>query len=201
MVVGTMSAQSYILSGGREVKCDAPVRATRDLKFQALAKRTETRAVVLHWTGGRGLAPQVYRTLQARGLSVHFCVEPDGTVWQFADCDRRCSHAGTANGWSVGLELVNPAGPVADGGRALETSTIHGHTFQHASFTAAQTRSALAVTRAICGAWGVPYAARAGETVMGAKELGEFRGVLGHYELSMAKRDPGRRILELVNAS
>lgn len=195
---------SYILSRGVEVECAAPVRATRDYKFQALGHRAETRAVVLHWTGGRRGAAGVFETLRERGLSVHFVVEADGTVWQFADCDRRCSHAGAANGWSIGVEIVNPAGPELSAkdtaaGRTITECTIRGRLVRHASFTAPQTRSALALTRAVCAAWGLPLRARAGEGTATAQELSEFRGVLGHYEISDQKTDPGRGILDLVN--
>jgi N-acetyl-anhydromuramyl-L-alanine amidase AmpD len=195
---------SYILSRGFEVECEAPVRATRDFKFQALGRRAETRAVVLHWTGGRRGAAGVFETLRERGLSVHFVVEADGTVWQFADCDRRCSHAGPANGWSIGIEIVNPAGATLSAkdsadGRTVAECSIRGRRVRHASFTAAQTRSALALTRAVCAAWGLPFRARAGEGTATARELADFRGVLGHYEISDQKTDPGRGILDLVN--
>lgn len=196
-----MGAVSAILVAGREVACDAVVRAHNSMRFSALARRTETRAVLLHWTGGRGLAPQVFRTLQERGLSVHFCVEPDGTVWQYADAALRCAHAGVANSWSAGLEIVNPATPAAAPGRALESDVIHGHRIHYAGFTELQTAAALAVTRSLCGAFGLPYVARAGHDLMSNEEMLSFRGVLGHYEVSSAKRDPGRRILERVNAS
>jgi N-acetyl-anhydromuramyl-L-alanine amidase AmpD len=49
-----------------------------------------------------------------RGLSVHFMLDIDGTIYQTLDVKERAWHAGTANDRSVGIEIANigayPAG-------------------------------------------------------------------------------------------
>lgn len=221
---------SYILVSGREVACDAPVILWEQsgLRFDALGKRTETRAVIIHHTGGVGMAPQVFRTLKTRtdkrgkllGLSVHFCIEPNGNVYQFADADRRCAHAGSVddrngdgiqlsgNACSIGIEVVNPASMMASTRgirRALVREEIHGVEQVATAFTAEQVASTLALTRTLCAAYGLPLeVAMDGEdvlsTVMPEHEFKNFRGVLGHLHLTTRKRDPGLAILRSIAA-
>lgn len=197
-----MGTLNRIMVGGSEVACDATVVIDPRYQFPALGRRTETRAVVLHWTGGRGLASQVHRTLVQRNLSVHFCIDPDGGVYQYADAALRCSHAGLANAWSIGIEIVNPATPGSTGElvpRALETETIHGLRAKHSAFTGAQVAAALTLTSACCKAYGLPVRSPDHAGVLSLAELAGFRGVLGHLHISQHKRDPGLSILRAVN--
>lgn len=61
----------------------------------------------IHWTGGEGDSERVIRTLKARGLSVQFIVEKDGTIVQTADLMTRCAHIGTpGNDRFLGVETV-----------------------------------------------------------------------------------------------
>lgn len=197
-----------ILVDGREVTVSAVVRADRKLKFSALAKRTETRCVVLHHTGGSGLASQVHRTLTERALSVHFLIEPDGTIWQYADAAQRCAHAAGANPWSVGVEIVNPAREIQvgnDAPRQVVVESIHGHDVRHTTFTADQVRSALALTEALCKAYGLPHdvpmdSGDVAARVLSKAELETFRGVLGHLHLTERKTDPGLAVLRAIVA-
>ena len=111
-----------IVAGGRFVRVPGlrVVGLGEGPAFFALGRRASTTAVVLHWTGGVGDPKQVYRTLRARGVSVHFCVGADAVVYQYADADRRCAHAGqvddsdcdgrqlSANATTIGIEIVSP---------------------------------------------------------------------------------------------
>jgi N-acetyl-anhydromuramyl-L-alanine amidase AmpD len=190
-----------VLVDSREVPC--AVRVDRDpaLRFEALARRTETRAVVLHWTGGSGLAPQVFRTLQQRKLSVHFCVEPSGRVVQYADASLRCAHAGAANGWSIGVEIVNPASPAKTTGQRQVAETIHGKRVRYGAFTDAQLAATLDLTEALCRAYGLPLSAPSATTALSPSELRTVRGVLGHLHITRAKLDPGLEVLRFVTGA
>lgn len=42
-----------------------------------------------------------------RGLSVHFMLDVDGTIYQTLDLKERARHAGTANDRSIGVEIAN----------------------------------------------------------------------------------------------
>ena len=47
-----------------------------------------------------------------RGLSVHFMLDLDGTIYQACDLKERARHAGLANDRSIGIEIAHP-GPVS----------------------------------------------------------------------------------------
>jgi len=198
----------FVLVDGREVRCEARVRSDHAFKFTGLAKREQTRCVVLHWTGGFRGGPAVFRTLLQRKLSVHFNIDADGTIWQFCDASMRCSHATGANSWSVGIEMSNPAqqGHVAgDAPRAVVVENIHGNDLQHTTFTAEQMSAALALTQTLCKAYGLPLAVPMDgndvlSTAAKAGELDVFRGVVGHLHLTRRKVDPGLAILRAVAA-
>jgi len=197
-----------VLVDGREARCEARVRSDHAFKFSGLAQRDTTRAVCLHWTGGRRGGPAVFRTLKQRGLSVQFCVDADGQIWQFCDASMRCSHATGANSWSCGVEIVNPAqsGQTAgDAPRVVVVERIHGHDTQHTTFTAEQVTAVLALTETLCKAYGLPLAVPMdgrGVLATAAKSnlLDGFRGVIGHLHLTRRKNDPGLAILRAVAA-
>ncbi len=62
---------------------------------------------MFHHTGGDGDgAKRVFNTLHnQRGLSVHFVIDDDGTVFQFLDPFAKAWHAGSHNNCSIGVEL------------------------------------------------------------------------------------------------
>lgn len=56
-----------------------------------------------------GTSRQCFKILQdARGLSVHFMLDIDGTIYQTLDVKERAWHARSANARSVGIEIANP---------------------------------------------------------------------------------------------
>ncbi len=55
-----------------------------------------------------GTSRRCFGVLQdLRGLSVHFMLDVDGTIYQTLDLKERAWHAGTANDRSVGIEIAN----------------------------------------------------------------------------------------------
>ncbi|MCZ6807358.1 MAG: N-acetylmuramoyl-L-alanine amidase [Deltaproteobacteria bacterium] len=66
--------------------------------------RRPIRCFVNHWdatTSARACA----RALEDRGLSVHFCLDNDGTIYQLVDMQHIAWHARGLNTWSVGVEI------------------------------------------------------------------------------------------------
>lgn len=190
------------------------------LSFRGLRAREDTRYIVLHWTAGVGLARQVFATLARKRLSVHFVVEPDGTVYQFAETDRLCQHAGkiddgdgdghqaSGNRYSIGIEIVNPANTMVLA-RGVERQAIreviHGQERIYSSFTSAQVVAVLELVEHLCGEWRLPMVvpmlgSDVLSTVMGEAAFADFRGVLGHLHLTMSKSDPGLAVLRAVHA-
>jgi N-acetyl-anhydromuramyl-L-alanine amidase AmpD len=62
--------------------------------------------VVLHFDAC-GTSRECFRILELRGLSAHFLIDLDGTIYQILDVKERAWHATTANHRSVGIELAN----------------------------------------------------------------------------------------------
>jgi N-acetyl-anhydromuramyl-L-alanine amidase AmpD len=62
---------------------------------------------VLHYDAS-GTSRQCYRTLHdERGLSIHFLLDLDGTIYQTLDVQERAWHATKANDRSIGIEIAN----------------------------------------------------------------------------------------------
>jgi N-acetyl-anhydromuramyl-L-alanine amidase AmpD len=187
---------------GREVR----VWTETGLAFPALGKRTETRSICLHHTGGEGDATQVHRVLTGRRLSVQFFIDHLGIITQFCDASDRASHAGSANGWSCGIELQNRANAnaVQKGiKREVLLERIHGIQAKRTTFLPEQMASALALVEALCKAYGLPEEVpMAGSDVAATVVPGieRHRGVIGHLHLKQSKVDPGLAILRAVAA-
>jgi N-acetyl-anhydromuramyl-L-alanine amidase AmpD len=80
--------------------------------LRALARTVDL--FVLHYDAA-GTSRQCFKTLHdRRGLSVHFLLDLDGTLYQTLDLRERAWHAGAANDRSVGVEIAN-VGAYADG--------------------------------------------------------------------------------------
>ncbi|MBX3389400.1 MAG: N-acetylmuramoyl-L-alanine amidase [Phycisphaeraceae bacterium] len=63
--------------------------------------------IVLHYDAS-GTSRQCFRTLHdVRGLSIHFMVDLDGTIYQTLDVKERAWHATKSNSRSIGIEIAN----------------------------------------------------------------------------------------------
>jgi N-acetyl-anhydromuramyl-L-alanine amidase AmpD len=199
----------HLVVAGVELPVDVPV--VHDLAFEpgscGARRRTAPCTLgVLHWTGGEGSGEQVHRVLAARGLSIHFCVDPEGTIYQYADPARvACAHAGRgANDLSWGVEVScygftvggRPPPVVARDREEYET-TIHGRRARVADFRPAQYAALDVLCDVLSGTLGIPRAVWPGpaERVPWAR-LKAFHGIVGHMHISTRKLDPGTRPLE-----
>ncbi len=93
-----------------------------------------------------------YETLQQRGLSVHFILDDDGTIYQTLDLRERAYHIGGNNAMSVGVEIDSraSAGKYPDaydeahqrkykvGPRRVKYDTIHGERMKGFDYSDAQ---------------------------------------------------------------
>lgn len=141
-------------------------------------RKAPPRAFVWHWTGGGNPAETVCRTLRNRRnpktgkpepLSVHYVLDLDGRLVQCADpAGTVCYHAGTANEWSVGCEIVG--GP--------------GHDFTPAQYAKiGELADASGFDRRV---W------------MPGDNLATFRGHLEHRNVTSKKPDAGGRVLAFL---
>jgi hypothetical protein len=204
-------AHNEIVVDGKSVYCGANVRTWHEtgLWFMGLKPREQTQMVVLHWTGAENPPDAVYRNMTASGLSVHFVIDQAGVVWQMADANACCAHAKGVNDRGIGVEIINrgDAVGVPDKGVQRDTviETIHGKQVRYAAFKSAQVVAAVELVTALCEAYGLPLRVptERGDVLADAlpkKQLEAFCGVIGHLHARSGKRDPGVRLLRLVQA-
>ncbi len=153
-----------------------------------------------------------------RGLSCHFLLDVDGTLYQTLDLADTAWHARQANPRSIGVEIANlgayPPGryPLAHAG-ALVRGVVNGRELEMADFTPEQYATLAQLARALCEVF--PGIAREVPRTGGGAvrtdaldeaEFERFRGILGHQHVSTDKSDPGpafdwERFLDDVRAA
>jgi len=71
-----------------------------------------TNMVITHWDVCTS-AEKCFHVLNGKGISTHFCIDWDGTIYQFVDVVHEAWHAGVSkiNRQSVGIDLNNPIYP------------------------------------------------------------------------------------------
>lgn len=146
------------------------------------------RQIVLHYDAA-GSARRCHEVLEARGLSAHFLVDTDGTVYQTLDLDGRAWHAGPANDRSIGIEIAN-LGAYPEPMEGSVSGEIHGQLLHQRPFTDAQYEALARLVPALCRAFDIPARAPAATTTVLDGAL-DYEGVLGHYHLTREKVDPG----------
>jgi len=158
------------------------------------------RQIVVHLDGCRD-ARMCYNVLHnQRGLSVHFMVDNDGTIYQTLDLMHCAFHAGGVNEVSVGIELQNRGDAARYPNyykepRRTVTCRIHGHQFLSYDFTDAQYEGMIRLCRALTRIFEVnaqsPLDAASRPLWTKIDDRRAYRGFVGHYHLSTNKWDPG----------
>ena len=188
-------------------------------------RRGEVRQIVLHYDAA-GTSAQCFKVLERRGLSCHFLVDLDGTVYQTVDTSARAYQAGTFNDGSVGIEIANvgayakreeverlhpippgvarPAYVPPPARRGPLRGRIHGTDLWQHDYTDAQYEALGHLVAALCGALDIPAQAPREAGVLPSPAA--WHGIVGHYHLTTDKLDPGPafdwdRFLGLVRAN
>ena len=162
---------------------------------------------VLHYDAA-GSSRECFRILHdVRGLSVHFMLDTDGTIYQTLDLKERAWHATTSNSRSVGIEIASigayadPTDPAFQRS-AVDSQFVHGEVqgqllYQH-DFTPQQYDSLIRLTATLCKV--LPkircdYPRDEHGQLITRKlpddALNAYQGVLGHYHIQTNKTDPG----------
>jgi hypothetical protein len=147
------------------------------------------------------------KVLNRRGISVHFCIDNDGTIYQLVDMNHAAWHAGSKkwNHSSVGVEIANAYYPKYQswykrngfGERPLiEGETVHGSRMKpFTGFYPVQLEALKALWEACHLAVGIPYKCpldKKGNTlkkVSTSAASGRFKGFVSHYHLTRRKID------------
>jgi N-acetyl-anhydromuramyl-L-alanine amidase AmpD len=168
------------------------------------AAQAVIRQFVVHHDGCPSAA-SCYNVLHnERGLSCHFLLDNDGTIYQTVDLAYMAFHAAGFNASSVGIELCNRGDAKRwpdfyrrkGQKRDVTTCRIHGHTYLAFDYTLVQYEAMRALVRGLVRAlpnlpaeypqespgyqsWGV------------LPGLHGYAGLLGHYHTTRRKWDPG----------
>lgn len=211
-----------LIIGGKEVPCAMPVKDWREHGMTFTDKRggrkrdvkkTTIDLFVLHFTAGEGDAKGCYDVLNTRELGVEFYISREGEIYQFADPILVDTFdAGTVNPRSVGVEIANYGFrkdpkeiPAKAKDRVIYETTIRGHKIKLAAFYPKQLEACKALVDAVCAAIPTIPKNLAGKEnslfldTMTRKQLNEYKGLIGHYQLSDNKVDPGTDLLEYLH--
>lgn len=107
------SDPEQILPRSPAAGCDTPHRHSLgrpglDTSADTAAVRAAVRQFVLHYDVAGSARRCFYILHDVRGLSVHFLLDVDGTIYQTLDLKERARHAGPSNDVSVGVEIAHP---------------------------------------------------------------------------------------------
>ena len=156
--------------------------------------------------------------LDKRGISVHFCIDNDGTIHQLLDTQHGAWHAG-GHEWnhkSIGVEISNAFYPKYQdhyvrhgfGERpTIKGAVVHGNKVEdHLGFYPVQLQAAQALWKAISEVHDIPLEYpkdKDGNLDTGVnKECvdGDFKGFCNHYNLTTRKIDcAGMKLDRLIN--
>ena len=136
-----------------------------------------------------------------RGLSVHFLIDNDGTIYQTLDLVDCGFQAAGVNEISVGVELANRGDAMRfpddyHGRRDKLTCSIHGHQFLAYAYTQDQLDSMSALGRTMARLFPnlpqtYPLAGTGDPLWTAIADPREYQGWLGHYHVTQQKWDPG----------
>jgi N-acetyl-anhydromuramyl-L-alanine amidase AmpD len=155
--------------------------------------------LVLHYDAC-GSSRECFRVLQdVRGLSVHFLLDVDGTLYQTLDLVDQAWHARSANPRSIGVEIAHVGARASQGEEpGLVRGTVHGDLLEQAPFTRAQEEVLARLAAALAAALPqIELDAPRGpdgtvrREALAPDELASFHGVIGHYHVTRDKIDPG----------
>jgi len=175
-------------------------------------KKRNIKMFVNHWDVCLS-SESCVKVLNKRNISVHFCIDNDGTIYQLMDMNDAAWHAGgkSWNHASIGVEISNAYYPKYQdwykrngyGERPLlENERIHGNKMKpFLGFYQVQLSALKALWKACHDGLGIPF--QAPNTKWGVDDdckRNKFRGFCSHYHLTNRKIDcAGLDIERLLN--
>ena len=153
---------------------------------------------VIHFDA-TGSSARTFAVLQERGLSVHFMLDADGTIYQTLDLKERAWHATKANDRSIGIEIANTGTvPAAVGETGWVIGSINGTPLRQPPYTEAQYAALVRLTAGLCEIFpNLPdtYPTDADGKLMthtlSDAQFAGYHGLLGHFHVQANKVDPG----------
>lgn len=159
--------------------------------------------IVTHWDATLS-AKSCHNILTKRGVSSHFVIDNDGTIYQMLDTNHVAWHAGAVNKYSIGIDFSNAYYTKyqkyyrrkGHGNRPLIESVVHGVKLgAHLGYYPAQEEAYKALLKVLCMHYDIPLECPrddSGRFVKGvhpSAKNGKFKGVVSHYHVSRNKID------------
>lgn len=168
------------------------------------AAQAVVRKFVLHHDGCRD-AEMCFKVLHnERGLSCHFILDSDGTIYQTLDLAYMGFHAAGFNAGSIGIEMCNRGDAKKWPGyykkdkikRGTTTVRVHGHVYKCYKFTDQQNDAMKALAKGLQRALPnlpleYPQDSPGHQAWSEIPNVRFFNGYLGHYHTTRRKWDPG----------
>src|SRR5512138_2032559 len=191
--------------GGRMFARRYQVRPKVQDRSYKTAKQVIRQFMIHH--DGCATSDMCFSVLQnERGLSCHFLVDNDGTIYQTLDLALEGWHGSELNHESIGVELCNRADRWKDRdyyarrgiNRGVKACKINGHVIDSFDFTKEQYEQMILLGRALRRLLpNIPAEfpqSSPGQVMLdtiGYPALDKFNGYIGHYHLTTNKWDPG----------
>ena len=174
--------------------------------FKRMTEKRDPSFFVCHWDVCLS-SKSCYKVLENRGLSVHFLIDNDGTIYQTMDINDVAYHAGsrTWNNKSIGVEISNAYYPkhqdwykrnVGEERPLITDAVVHGKKLDpFTGFYPQQLDALKALMRADNKATGIHLQApldrskSTNTTVSKKAASGRFEGFVSHYHLTNRKID------------
>lgn len=195
--------QKVPISWGKVITMGEPGSLGVTSKSYRKTPKRKPSMFVVHWDACLSSA-SCAEVLKQRGLSVHFCIDNDGTIYQLVDTTDVAYHAGDVNGVSIGVEISNAFYPKYQdyyvkkgfGPRpVLKNTKVGGGLIDsHLMFYPEQEMALSALIKSVCGYYGIPletpktngsYATGEHPDVVS----GKFKGVVCHFHVTDKKID------------
>ena len=152
-------------------------------------------------------AKSCYRVLKKKGISSHFVIDNDGTIYQMVDTANEAWHAGNGkvNRASIGIDISNAFYTKyqkyykkrGHGTRPVLTNLkVHGATVKEClGFYPVQIKAYKALVKALCGYYSIPMECPLDDDGKLLRKVhkpsvkAKFNGVVNHFHLTRGKID------------
>ena len=168
--------------------------------YKKVVEKRKPNNFVCHWDVCLN-SKSCFKVLSQRGLSVHFLIDNDGTIYQLLDMNHIAYHAGSSkwNANSIGVEITNAYYPKYQswyrkngfGERPVwKEKKVHGSYLEpFLGFYDVQLDALKALMKAVNNATGIPLETPNSSTISAPAVRGSYKGFISHYHLKKNKID------------
>ena len=203
------NGKNFIVADGICLQIDWPKVDVDKYKLPTSNYKTingsrDVRSIVTHWDATLS-AEKCYTILKNRGISTHFVIDNDGTIYQMVDPKHRAWHAGGYNKTSIGIDLSNAYytkynstyEKMGLNPRPILRSKLHGSDLgEHLGYYPEQLKAYKALLKTLCDYYDIPLEVPLNKKgglllkeIDGEEEKLDFSGIMCHYHLTSNKID------------